>query len=161
MRPPLLPLLLAWCAHGALAQSVTPDVRTSSGGYGASSTTNVSWSIGEPMTETAVGSSASLTQGFEQPRFNLTIGMIENEPAWNISAYPNPTSDMLSVELADDHVDANAVLFDAVGKRAIEQRIIARRTTLDLSALPAGEYLLDLRDRMNGKRAQFTINKTH
>ena len=161
MRRPLLPLLLAWCAYGVHAQSVTPDIRTSSGGYGASSTANVSWSIGEPVTETAVGSNARLTQGFEQPRFNLTIGMVEIEAAWSISVYPNPTADMLSVELAEDHVDANAVLFDAAGKRAIEQRITARRTTLDLSALPAGEYLLDLRDRMNGKRAQFTINKTH
>jgi hypothetical protein len=132
-----------------------------SGGFGASSTANVSWSIGETLTETVIGSDTRLTQGFEQPRFNLTIGVVENEAAWSIGVYPNPTADMLSVELTEDHVDAYAVLFDATGKRAFEQRITARKTMLDLSALPAGEYFLDLRDLHHRKRAQFTISKTH
>lgn len=161
MRPIALPLLAACVALSANAQTATPDIMGTAGGHGASSAAQVSWSIGEPVTETALGGSARLTQGFEQPRFNLTIGMVETAEAWAINAYPNPVNGLLTVELPDDLVDANAVLFDAAGKRTIEQRINTRRTTLDLSMLASGQYFLELHDRLKGKRALLTINKTN
>jgi hypothetical protein len=52
---------------GIAGQSVSPDVLTSSGGYDESPNASLSWSLGEPSTETFNAGGIILTQGFQQP----------------------------------------------------------------------------------------------
>ncbi len=162
MRSTTLPFLLcaALCAN---AQSATPDVLGSAGGHGASSTANVTWTVGEAVTETAVGNSARLTQGFNQPRFHFTIGMTENDADAGITVYPNPSADRIVVEMTDAVPSGvlMVTIFDMDGRSVLGYRLSDKRTTIDISSLAPANYLLDLRDRDGRSRARFTINKTN
>ncbi len=142
-----------------MAQSVTPELYTTSGGSGSSSEASVTWSIGEPVTETAVGTSARLTQGFNQPRFNFTIGTIENEADAGISVYPNPSADLIVVEAHDPLAGCMAIFLDMDGRRVLVSRLTDQRSTIDISSLVPANYILDLRDQDDRSRARFTLNK--
>ena len=76
-------LLLSLLAGPAcLAQSTSPEVFSSGGGSGTSPTAKLSWTIGEPVTETAVDPSGTLTQGFQQPEVDFSTALPDNDPAW-------------------------------------------------------------------------------
>ncbi len=138
-----------------------PSVLGSAGGHGASSSANVTWTVGETITETAVGTSARLTQGFNQPRFNFTIGMGENDADMAIAVYPNPSADRIVVETRDAVPSGalTAIFFDMEGRQVLGSRLADQRTTIDISTLAPANYLIDLRDQDGRSRARFTINK--
>lgn len=52
---------------GLSAQSLSPQVIASSGGYYSNGSGSLSWTLGETMTETFTSGSPQLTQGFQQP----------------------------------------------------------------------------------------------
>lgn len=52
---------------GVSAQSLSPQVIASSGGFFSNGSGSLSWTLGETMTETFTGGSNQLTQGFQQP----------------------------------------------------------------------------------------------
>lgn len=74
---------------------------------------------------------------------------------WTIRAYPNPTTDQLTVVL-NGAADARVKLFNAVGQ-AVLTTTLAGRQTLDLSALAAGTYALQV--LANGKMVTERIIK--
>lgn len=92
-------LLCACCASGFLfAQSISPTVFATQGDYFTSSSGNISWTLGELVTETLITSGNGLTQGFQQP--DLRTGIYVKEIDGNIlSVYPNPTMDDVIVDL--------------------------------------------------------------
>jgi hypothetical protein len=57
------------------AQSLSPVVLASSGGYFESGTVSLSWTLGEMATETFSGSNIILTQGFQQPVVGVVISI--------------------------------------------------------------------------------------
>lgn len=61
---------------GLNAQSLSPVVLASAGGYFASGTVSLSWTLGEPVTETFSNSNIILTHGFQQPVNGIIIAGI-------------------------------------------------------------------------------------
>jgi hypothetical protein len=57
-------------------QTLTPEVISSSGGYFENTNASVSWTLGETVTETFIGTNVNLTQGFQQP-FGIQITGID------------------------------------------------------------------------------------
>ncbi len=55
------------------AQSLSPKVIASAGGYFASANASLSWTLGETMGQTFSNGGNTLTQGFQQPYVNLTL----------------------------------------------------------------------------------------
>jgi len=159
MKRTSLPLLAACCALTANAQSTTPEVLGSAGGHGANSSASVTWTVGEAVTETAGGTAAQLTQGFNQPRFNFALVTVENDEDEGITVYPNPSADRIVVEAHDAPQGRMAIFFDMDGRRVLGSRLTDQRTTIDLSSLAPANYLLDLQDQDGRSRARFTINK--
>lgn len=121
----------------------------------------VTWTIGEPLNETYAGSKKILSQGFLQGKGYIrdTVGM---DTAWNwlgteavarmveVLCYPNPTSGPLQVwlkPLGACEWTVEAELTDMSGRRLYRPAPgrLPWRETLDLSAYPAGTYLLKLR----------------
>ena len=123
----------------------------------------MTWSIGEPIGETYAGSKKILSQGFLQGA-GFIVDTIEMDTAWmplavevdrlvEIRCYPNPTHGPLQVGLnpvGTAGVVAELVLTDMQGRR-LYRRSAGRlpcMETLDLSAYPAGTYLLGLTLRL-------------
>lgn len=80
-------LAFAFLSFQAKAQQVV----ASSGGYYETENLTLSWTFGEPVTETFTGGNVILTQGFQQP-YNFYLQQILNIPAgWSgISSYIDP-----------------------------------------------------------------------
>lgn len=64
-----------------------------------------------------------------------------------LSVFPNPTTGLLRVELADDYQIENYRLTDITGKTVLTSQLAGavQNTDLDLSALPKGVYVLQVR----------------
>ncbi len=83
---------------------------------------------------------------FTVPVFlNVVIGVDEMMSNNAVTLYPNPTSDVLYIQgpLSER---ALVVVYDELGKRVLEQQVqfTAAQATIDVSALPVGNYLLEV-----------------
>ena len=94
------------------AQTLKPQVIASAGGYQSNATASLSFTIGEPNTQTLTSANYRLTQGFQQP-YKMTLnlraflqgyytngGMMENV-LYNqgITALPGTQCDTISIQL--------------------------------------------------------------
>jgi hypothetical protein len=70
----LIPLI-AWFLPVS-AQTLSPEVISSAGGYFENTDASLSWTLGETVTETFTGTNVILTQGFQQP-FGIQITGID------------------------------------------------------------------------------------
>ena len=151
------------------AQTIGREVLSSGGetkrqalGFGGEACL-MTWTIGEPIGETYAGSKKIISQGFLQGEGFIadTIDMdtawmplaVETERLVEVLCYPNPTHGPLQVVLnpiGAGSIAADVVLTDMRGRRLhhVPAGRLPWRETLDLSAYPAGTYLLHLTLRL-------------
>lgn len=81
----------------ANAQSLSPTVIASSGGFFSNANGSLSYTVGEmTMVQTFTSSNNILTQGFQQPNDNI-VGLLDfvKDPTGTFVLYPNPVVDKL------------------------------------------------------------------
>lgn len=162
MRRRTLPLLIPLLAGSACwAQSTSPEVFTTDGGFGTTPQAQLSWTIGETVTETATGGGNTLTQGFQQPELEISTALPESDPAWSAVVYPNPTRSMVRIDLSEVPQNATVNVLSMKGALVMSERMRDMSLVLDVSGLAAGLYVLDLRDEAAGRRARFNLSITH
>lgn len=76
----------------------------------------------------------------------VTAGVFEKSKDAFWQVYPNPTTDILTLELTDFSSRFYKIL-SLEGKVVQSEKLNATKTTLDLSELEAGVYVLQLRDK--------------
>jgi len=148
-----LPLLFLGGGWGeVLAQSITPEVISATGGDTSNANVSLSWTVGEPVSETVSGSNATITQGFHQEHYEIISIEEHKELGYDIVVYPNPTTDFINVELtfigkqsAPLNTEFNIVLTDNMGKTLMNKNL---NNTLEY-AVPmrdyaAGQYFLQI-----------------
>jgi len=119
----------------------------SSGGEASGAGGTVSYSVGQVSYSIHTGIAGSVVEGVQQPyEISVVIGVEEAAISLQIIAYPNPVSDHLILEIADDTYLGKsrwiASLYDTKGS-AIKQQIIgSRETTIDMSDLQSATYFL-------------------
>lgn len=149
-------LSLAVLPFMGMAQSIEPQVIASAGEHFDNGTTQLSWTLGEVVIDTYDNGTNILTQGFHQTE--LTVTSIE-EVLSNISLnmYPNPTSELLNIELGNNEADINLQLFDMGGKLVYSDKIEAYQTkfVLPMNTVATGNYLVQMQS-VDGK-----MNTTH
>jgi len=126
----------------AYAQSNTG----SSGGEASGAGGKASYTVGQTASSTLNGTGGTMTQGVQQPYeiFVLT-GMKEAGIKLNALIYPNPAAS--HVVLVIDKKDLSGmtcVLSDVQGKLLSTQKIKDTQTKIDLSALAAGSYQIQV-----------------
>lgn len=70
----LIIVCLGFWTTSVQAQSITPNVSPSSGGYYTNGATSISWTMGETFTTTLQNGSTLVTQGEQQPEVDLLTG---------------------------------------------------------------------------------------
>jgi hypothetical protein len=70
-------------------------------------------------------------------------GVEAEDAMWNV--FPNPTNGVIQVRVTTLG-EGNLLLMDVNGKTLMSQQILATTTTMDLSSLPAGMYMLQLQN---------------
>ena len=144
-------LALAVCLMAG-AQSLSPTVISSTGGFSSNANGSLSYTVGEmTMVQTFSANGNILTQGFQQPNENVTglIDMTKDEFG-SFVVYPNPAVDNLwfGFELPESGKVAVS-LFDVIGQKVSDvyngnytNGKIVQQTTV--STFAAGVYLLTM-----------------
>lgn len=151
-------LLLLCVSFNMYAQNNT----VSSGGQATGSGGSVSYTIGQVAYTTFTGNNGSLIQGVQQP---YEISIVTNTRDLNIDlkaqVYPNPTADQLILSINNQELkNLRYVLLDVQGKTLASDRINQTATSINLSSLSNGTYLLRvLSNKKQIKTFQLIKNK--
>jgi hypothetical protein len=133
------------------AQTLSPTVISSSGGYFApSGGPSLSFTVAEmTMVQTFSSSSNILTQGFQQPE-DLTVSISETPSiSGDVLIYPNPTNGVFTLSyVCNDNSETTINLYNLVGQLALSKPV-AQVTGLntikfDIANFNQGIYMLEL-----------------
>jgi hypothetical protein len=141
MKTLLISLLLTVSAL-SFGQNIDRDVVSSAGDNYETSTTSLSWTLGEVATESFTNTNNTLSQGFHQG--NLFISSIEDELDldFSIKAYPNPVMDILIVETQDQ--DLKYQIINMNGEVVGNGIFTSEKEEVDFTNLPCGIYFLSV-----------------
>ena len=135
------------------------EVISSAGATHSASGYEVSWTLGEPVIETVSSGTNILTQGFHQtniaitPVNDLLIKDVE------ISVYPNPTHEFVTIRFSKMVKNPVYSLFDLSGQLLSKNIIESNETLLNMKTFSVGSYLLKLTWQNNRPLQTFKIIK--
>lgn len=119
------------------------EVVTSSGGYGTTAGARVTWTIGEPVTETLSGTNSILTQGFNQGDIIITMIRNPEKPGLTFKVYPNPASDHIRISAAGSETgNLKYMIIDMSGKVLIEKNLSGAESDISVGHLAPSNYFL-------------------
>jgi hypothetical protein len=145
--------------YGSGTDTLKPDVVTTTGGYYANSAGSLSWTMGEPISETVSDTTNTLTQGFQQGSyFKVSVVDEVTQPTINISVYPNPVTSLLNIK-SDSSDPFRAEVIDLQGNIVREQAFENGQGQVDLSNLSDEIYILGIYDKDGNKIKVFKIQK--
>jgi len=128
----------------SIARSFSQEVVASDGEYFNGSQGSLSWTIGEAITETFVGGSGILTQGFQQRQDFLGLNVPPSST--QIHVFPNPFMDDLQLEMDGATQFIHVQIFDLRGRLVFKNTYSpangALLVQLQLSSLLPGTYQL-------------------
>jgi len=149
-------LLLFFHLKAGAQQVISPN-----GNYFSNNSGSVTYTIGEPVVETYSSANQIITQGFNQYFLLVTAVDESAETDFEITAYPNPTSENLTLRVnRENRSDLQYLLFDLNGKLIKSGDIIEAETIIEFEELIAGDYLLRI-VHVNLELKTFKIAKTN
>jgi hypothetical protein len=138
-KPPLIAALLMLGARACMAQ----EVIASSGSCYANSTASLSWTLGEPLSETDVSPTNYLTQGFQQPLTIIVTGITNSNPLQgDVSAYPNPFTSTIYLQNNDEGKTLQVELVSLEGETIFSKTMTEKQEQFNLSTFSNGIYFL-------------------
>jgi hypothetical protein len=148
---------LCFATYVGKAQTVTPMVYSNQGAYNVAAGGSISWTVGEPVSETYTTSSNQTTMGFHQPELGVATLIKEQGNNVEVLVYPNPVRDALTVSFKDlDNGVYKMEMFDDLGKLVYktetEIKEDSKLVTVNMSQYAAGNYYLRV--------ANSNLNKT-
>jgi hypothetical protein len=129
----------------SFAKSYSQQSVTASGGNAAGTGGSSSYSIGQTTFTSQTSSGGLITLGVQQPYEIVTLGNDDfTEINLLMSAYPNPTTDLLTLVVSDDKwTDLSYQLFDINGKIVSKlQKMTTSETSVSMQELQQGIYFL-------------------
>jgi hypothetical protein len=154
-------LLICLAVFGAMAirsQTVTPVLLSNQGGYSQFSSGSISWSIGEPVSESYTSGGRIHTMGFHQPELNIVSIIQEQGHDVTVLVFPNPVKETLTVNFSGMNPgDYKLEMFDNIGKLILKSDASvtgnSQSVQLKINEVAAGNYFL----RVDGKDFSKTI----
>lgn len=139
------------------AQSLSPEVFANGGAHSSNNEPQLSWTIGETVTETFTNSGDQLTQGFHQTKLTITL-VKDPEPDFELEIFPNPASEYLNLKWVHsmDQMDVQLVTLQGQVIREYPQ-IPGLQFSLDLSQVAQGPYYLRVVHREMGWAKTYKI----
>lgn len=113
------------------------------GNNAQSATGSVSYSVGQIFYESQTSATGKVNPGVQQPYEIFTLASNENTAQSNISVYPNPVKDFLTVDFNSEKLDNSSYqLFDATGKVINKGNLKSVKSQISASNLSTGMYIL-------------------
>ena len=129
-----------------LTQVNAQEAVVTSGGNASGTNGNVSYSVGQTIYTTNLGTNGSVAQGVQQAFEIYTLLGAENfNINLQLAVYPNPTTNWLQLEVKNtDFTNLSYQLFDLNGKMIYNQKVTAETSTISMEQLPAAIFLLKI-----------------
>jgi hypothetical protein len=141
MKKTLLLFFVSVVSSYATAQTLSPEVISTSGTSMSNGTTTLDWTLGEPATATLDNSSNMLSQGFHQP--SIVVTAIADAATLNeVKVFPNPTIDVVQIQFITNQKNTLVELYSVDGKLLEKQSVNSQTAEMNMSAYPAGTYFL-------------------
>ena len=131
------------------AQDLDQNVIGTAGNYFENGTASLSWTIGETVVETVSDETNTLTQGFQQGNLSVTTLIKQAEAVNYLKVYPNPVENILHVET--DKTGVFYQLLNISGQSVSNGILENTKQEINLSAFPAGSYILKIDNRETHK----------
>ncbi len=134
-------LLLGLGLTGLQAQTSVNATDGDVSGSGGS----VSYSVGQVVYTTHTGTSGSVAEGVQQPyEISVVTGLEETKGInLSVSAYPNPTTDYLTLEVKDvELLNLHFQMYDMNGKLLQNEKITGNQTSIVMSNLVPATYFV-------------------
>ena len=119
------------------------EVVSSGGEYFENTNISISWTLGEPVTETISDENNILTQGFQQSKLSTSEIFSLNSDIFDIKLFPNPTKDFINL-ITEKYKNLSFCISDSNGKLLSEGKIISENTEIPVSNFPAAIYFLKI-----------------
>jgi hypothetical protein len=121
--------------HAQQTVTTTGDEATGTGG-------TASYSVGQVVYTTNTGTNGSVAQGVQQPyEISTTVGINETTINLELSVYPNPTTDFLTLKVEKTE-GLSIQLYDLQGKVITSKTLNSTSTNISLEAQPSAIYFL-------------------
>jgi hypothetical protein len=151
----LLATGMLWAGLSQAQESVN-----ASGGDATGSGGTVAYSIGQVVYTTNTGSSGSVAQGVQHAYEIFTVGIKETTLNISLTAFPNPTTENLTLQIIDFNNEKFAYqLFDIQGKLLSNDQVTAQKTQINTASLPAATYFINVVNQENKQVQSFKIIK--
>ena len=146
---------LTWTNIGQAQESIN-----ASGGDAIGNGGSVAYSVGQVLYTTNVGSNGSMSQGVQHAFEIYTVGIKEQLLNISLTAYPNPTTGNLILEVGDLNLEKLSIqLVDMQGKHITNEQILAEQTDINMNGLPASTYFINVINQENTTIQSFKIIK--
>lgn len=161
MKSLKLSFLLCSLSFISKAQTVTPTVYSNQGDYNVASGGSISWTIGEPVSETYTISTNKTTMGFHQPDISVASLISEQGNETQVLVYPNPVKGILNVNFEGlDNAVYKVEMIDESSKLILrsENEINSNNNAVQLNMEPyaMGVYYLRIYNSTFNKTIKIT-----
>ena len=143
----------------AVSIASAQEVVSSNGDSQSAAGYEVSWTVGEAVIATMIGSTNTLTQGFQQTRLTVTAVTDLLYPGLEIKVFPNPTQEFITIRFSEYIEDTRYSLYDLRGKLIENKLINSADTEIDLKKYASGQYILKLTNKSKQPIQTFKLIK--
>jgi len=127
------------------AQSIERQTIASSG----AESSQLSWTIGEPVSGTYEQGELILTQGYQQAYYSISQKIEETAINYNIKVYPNPVRENLFINIPPSAHSYNLEMYDVTGNKVYEQKNVSNKANIKMNQFATSTYFLKIIE--NGK----------
>jgi hypothetical protein len=117
-----------------------------SGNEASGSEGKISYSVGQVFTSSKTGNNGSVQEGAQQT-YTISTGLNDTNLEIVLSAYPNPTTDFLTLNIEDTEDGLNYKLFDIKGKLIESKEINQTETKVNFQKYTPSIYFLKVMDK--------------
>jgi len=136
------------------------QVISAGGTHAVGANVQLSWTIGEPCTETYTGTAAILTQGFHQGKLTITAIEPISDPGISLTVFPNPVAENLNVQFeGNTSYPYRYSLFDINSREILRGKIDTNSQIIEMHSVQPGTYSLKIFKGQNEKELTFKIIK--
>jgi Secretion system C-terminal sorting domain len=123
--------------HAQQTVTTTGSEATGAGG-------TASYTVGQVVYTTNTGTNGSVAQGVQQPyEISTTVGINETTINLELSVYPNPTTDFLTLKV-EKAEGLTVQLYDLQGKVITSKTVSSTSTNISLEEQPTAIYFLNV-----------------
>ena len=121
------------------------EAMPAAGGKAAGTGGSVSYSVGQLVYWTYHGTGGTVAEGIQRPYEISVVTSVGETPGINltVSAYPNPTTDYLTLQIDEFTIsDISYYLFDMQGRLLLGERISDSHTSISMGNLVPAIYFV-------------------